>query len=125
LACDLIVAGVDTPEVVEVAGISPRATWRDSGVSITGMLSGLGFPIPLVPDDEQAWPFILRAFGFWNLPLSDFYMPFLSRLPGWEEQDPLERSLILLLDELDHENSPPAREAVVARMRAAVRNALG
>jgi hypothetical protein len=45
-------------------------------------------------------------------------------LPGWDEEDALDRSLNLLLDELDHLTEIQAREAVVARMRATVREAM-
>jgi hypothetical protein len=124
LACDLIVADVATPPVVAVASLAPDETWRDAGARILEMLESLGAAVPQVEDETTAWPIVLRAFGFCDLPLGDFYGPFLRRLPAWDEQDDFERSLNLLLDELDHAGNPQAREAVVALMRAAVRGAL-
>jgi hypothetical protein len=125
LACDLIGADVATPPVVAVAGLSLDETWRDAGARILKMLEGLGAEVPQVEDESTAWPVVLRAFGFCDLPLGDFFGPFLSRLPAWDEQDGLERSLNLLLDELDHAGDTQARDVVVARMRAAVRDAMG
>jgi hypothetical protein len=125
LACDLIGADVATPPVVAVACLSADEAWRDAGGRILEMLESLGAEVPRVEDDSIAWPIVLRAFGFCDLPLVDFFGPFLSRLPAWDEQDGLERSLNLLLGELDHTGGPQARDVVVARMRAAVRDAMG
>jgi hypothetical protein len=124
LACDLAVADVLTPGVLEVASLDSDATWRDSSDHILEMLKGLGFEAPEVADESTAWPLILRAFASWDLPLNDFYAPFLQRLPAWDKQDALDRSLNLLLDELDHATEIQAGEAVVARMRATVREAI-
>jgi len=40
-------------------------------------------------------------------------------LPSWGGQNPLERTLIQLLDELDHVAEPAMKAEVVERMRAA------
>jgi hypothetical protein len=125
LACDLIGANVATPSVVAVACLSPDETWRDAGDRILEMLESLEVEVPQVEDESGAWPIVLRAFGFCDLPLADFFGPFLSRLPAWDEQDGLDRSLNLLLDELDHAAEPQARDDVIARMRATVRGAMG
>ena len=125
LACDLIRADVATSPVVAVACLSPDETWRDAGARILEMLESLEAEVPQVEDESTAWPIVLRAFGFCDLPLADFFGPFLTRLPAWDEQDGLERSLNLLLDELDHAADPQARDVVIARMRAAVRDAMG
>jgi hypothetical protein len=124
LACDLIAADVGPPPVVAVASLAPDETWRDAGARILEMLASLGAAVPEVEDEATVWPIVLRAFGFCDLPLGDIYGPFLSRLPAWDEQDHLERSLNLLLDDLDHAGNPKAREAVLALMRAAVRDAM-
>jgi hypothetical protein len=47
-----------------------------------------------------------------------------SVLPSCDEQDPLERTLVLLLDDLDHATDPAKNAEVVQSMRAAVRSAL-
>jgi hypothetical protein len=41
-----------------------------------------------------------------------------------DEQDSLERTLVLLLDDLDHATDPAKKTGVVQSMRAAVRHAL-
>jgi hypothetical protein len=125
LACDLIGANVATSPVVAVACLSPDETWRDAGARILEMLERLEAEVPQLQDASRAWPIVLRAFGFCDLPLADFFGPFLSRLPAWDEQDGLERSLNLLVHELDHAAQPQARDVVIARMRAAVRDAMG
>ena len=81
--------------------------------------------VPQVQDESTALPIVLRAFGFCDLHLADFFGPFLTRLPASDEQDGLERSLNLPLDELDHAADPQARDIVIGRMRAAVRDAMG
>jgi hypothetical protein len=106
---------------LEVATLNSDATWRDSADHILEMVNSLGFNVPEAEDEPTVWPIILRALG---LHLNDFYGPFLNRLPAWDEQDALDRSLNLLLDELDQAADPQAREAVVARTRAAVREAM-
>ena len=125
LACDLIGANVATSPVVAVACLSPGETWREAGARILEMFESLEAEVPQVEDETRTWPIVLRAFGFCDLPLADFFGPFLSRLPAWDQQDGLERSLNLLLDELDHAADPQARGVVIARMRAAVRDAMG
>jgi hypothetical protein len=123
LACDLVSADVAIPQVVAVACLTSGETWRDAGGPIFEMLESLGAEVA-VEDESAAWPVVLRAFGFCDLPLVDFYGPFLAMLPPWDEQDELEHSMILLLDDLDHAVDVQARDVVVAQMRAAVRDAM-
>jgi hypothetical protein len=85
LACDLIGADVATPPVVAVASLSPDEAWRDAGAQILEMIESLGAEVPRVEDDSMTWPIVLRAFGFCDLPLADFFGPFLSRLPAWDD----------------------------------------
>lgn len=124
LACDLIAAGLAPEAVVDVATLSPNETWREAGPVVLAMLATLGIPLPDPSDEAAEWELLLRAFGFWQLPVADFYGPFLHRLPAWDEQSPMERSISCLLDELDRETRPEGKAAVVERMRAAVRDAL-
>jgi phytoene dehydrogenase-like protein len=78
------------------------------------------------PEDEAAeYQLLLRAFGFWDLPMRYFYSPFLHRLPAWDEQDELQRALTVLFDDLDHATEPAQKREVEERMRATVRNAIG
>jgi hypothetical protein len=124
IACDLVAAGSATGPVVAVAALSPAATWRDSGDQVLAMLESLGLAIPEIDDETAAWPLILHAFGFCNLPFAEFYGPFHGRLPASDKQDPLDRSLNLLLDEWEHCCDPRAQPEIVERMRAAVRESL-
>ena len=56
--------------------------------------------------------------------MTDLYVPFLNQVPTWEEQDELDRALLLLFEELDHTTRTELNPAVVERMRVAVRDAL-
>lgn len=88
------------------------------------MLAEYEIDLPLVEDDAARFRVLLEAFGFWDLPLACFYSPFLHQLPSWSEQDPLERTLVGLLDDLDHATDKAKKTEVVQTMRAAVRRAL-
>lgn len=89
------------------------------------MLAEHGIALPTPTDEEAQYRLLLRAFGFWDLPMGDFYSPFLHRLPGWDQQDDLERTLIVLFDDLDHATETSQKRGVEERMRAAVRDVLG
>src|SRR5260221_13271079 len=123
LACDLIRADVATSPVV--AGGACPLTRLGVMLALGSWRCSKAAEVPQVQDESTALPIVLRAFGFCDLPLADFFAPFLTRLPAWDEQDGLERSLNLLLDELDHAADPQARDVVIARTRAAVRDAMG
>ena len=107
-----------------MAALSPNETWREADPVVLAMLATLSIPIPDASDKAAEWELLLRAIGFWELPVADFYGPFLHRLPAWEEQSPMERSITRLLEELDGETTPEGKAAVVERMRAAARDAL-
>jgi hypothetical protein len=62
--------------------------------------------------------------GSRELPLAEFYSPFLDRLPSWGEQSELERKLYLLFDDLDHAVEPSEKDLIAARMREVVRDGL-
>jgi hypothetical protein len=88
------------------------------------MLAEYEIGLPVVEDDAARCRVLRQAFGFWGLPLAYFYSPFLHQLPSWGDQDPLERTLVGLLDDLDHATDPARKTEVVQSMRAAVRRAL-
>ena len=121
LACDLIVAGIEPQSVVAVAQLPPGSTWRDGRDAVVTMLASLSYTVeePLNPDDK--WEVLLRAFAYWELPPEHFLGPFLQRVPGVDTQSELDRELLLLFDELDHETEAVRRAAVVERMRRLVR----
>jgi hypothetical protein len=53
LACDLLVAGVDTPAVTELAGAPPDLTFVDGAALIAAMLDELG--LPRLDEITAAW----------------------------------------------------------------------
>jgi hypothetical protein len=123
LAEDLIVAGLDGPATVEVAVLRRDTTLRDSEHLIRAMLSEHGIAVTSPENDEEEHALLLTAFGFWGLPIHAFEGPFYARLPGWDEQEPLDHTLVVLLHERDQEADPRSRSEVEARMRIAVRAA--
>ena len=124
LAEDLVAAGLTGNATVEVAALPRNAIRSDAEPLMRDMLAEHGVESPVAEDEAAEYLVLLRAFGFWELPITDFHWPFLHQLPSWDEQDPLERTLIELLDELDHVAAQAAKAEVVERMRAAVRDAL-
>jgi hypothetical protein len=124
LAEDLVVAGFAGAATVDVASLRRDAIRSDAEPLARDMLAEYEIDLPVVEDDAARFRVLLQAFGFWDLPLADFYSPFLHQLPSSNEQDPLERTLVLLLDDLDHATDPAKKAEVVQSMRAAVRRAL-
>jgi hypothetical protein len=82
LACDLLVAGLDTPATVEVAGLRRDATLGDSEELLRSMLEEHGVQIPVPQTDADKFAALRLAFGFLNLPVSEFEGPFYERLPS-------------------------------------------
>jgi len=124
LAEDLVVAGFAGDATVEVASLRRDANRSDAEPLVRNMLAEYEIDLPGVEDDATRFRVLLEAFGFWDLPLACFYSPFLHQLPSWAEHDPLERTLVRLLDDLDHATDPARKTEVVQSMRAAVRSAL-
>jgi hypothetical protein len=124
LAEDLVVAGFAGDATVELASLRRDAIRSDAEPLVRNMLADYEIDLPVVDGDGVPFRVLLRAFGFWDLPLAYFYSPFLHQLPSWDEQDPLERTLVRLLDDLDHATDPAKKTEVVQSMRAAVRSAL-
>jgi len=85
------------------------------------MLAEHGIRVPVLTSEDDGYGLLLTAFGHWNLPLHYFEGPFYVHSPAWDDQGPLDRTLITLLDRRDHETRPDARLAVEDEMRAAVR----
>ncbi|SRR5260221_9409852 len=124
LAEDLVAAGLASDTTVDVASLRRDAIRSDAEPLVRNMLAEYEIDLPVVEDDAARFRVLIQAFGFWDLPLAYFYSPFLHRLPSWDEQDPLERTLARLLDDLDHTTDPAKKTEVVQTMRAAVRRAL-
>lgn len=118
LAEQLLAAGFDGPATVEVASLPHDATLRDSEPLLRAMLA-----------EHEIWSgemtdryaMLLRAFGFSDLPIHLFEGAFYSRLPHWDEQGPLDRALVVMFNERNHEANPERRLQMEARIRAEVR----
>jgi hypothetical protein len=124
LAENLVAAGDTCDATLEVAALRRDVIRSDAEPLVLDMLAEHGIELPVPGDHAAYYLLLLRAFGFWDLPVADLYVPFLNRIPPWEEQDDLDRKLMLLFEELDHTTSTAMKAAVVERMRAAVRNVL-
>lgn len=88
------------------------------------MLAEHGIEVPDPNTEQDEYQILLRAFGYWNLPLHNFERPFYVQIPAWDDQGPLDRGLVTMLDQRDRETSPQARAAVEQEMRDAVRSHL-
>jgi hypothetical protein len=125
VAEDLVASGFTGDATVEVAALRRDAVRSDAEPLVLAMLAEHGIAVPEPEDEEAEYQLLLRAFGFWDLPLGDFYSPFLHRLPPWDAQDDLHRALNLMFDELDHATDPAQKREVEQRMRTTVRDAIG
>jgi hypothetical protein len=121
LAEDLVAAGFTASATVEVASLERGALRSDAERPIREMLAEYGIRVPVPTDGDDEYRLLLTAFGYWDLPLHFFEGPFYIRIPAWEDQGPLDRTLVTLLDRRDHETNPDARLSVEDDMRAAVR----
>jgi hypothetical protein len=121
LAEDLVAAGFTGSATAEVASLERGVIRSDAEHPIREMLAEYGIRVPVPKDEDDEYRLLLTAFGYWNLPLHLFEGPFYVRIPAWEDQGPLDRTLVTLLDRRDHETSPDARLSVEDEMRAAVR----
>lgn len=122
LAEKLVAAGFGGDATVEVAALRRDAARRDAEPLVREMLAEHGFDLPAPEDDDAKFQLLLKAFGYWNLPVGDFSSAFWRRLPSWDEQDDLDRALTVLFDDLDRATNPADKAEVVDRMRAVVRS---
>jgi hypothetical protein len=121
LAEDLLASGFSGSATVRVASLERGAIRSEAEEPIREMLAEHGIRVPVPTDEDDEYRLLLTAFGYWNLPLHFFEGPFYVRIPAWEDQEPLDRTLVTLLDRRDHETSPDARHSIEDEMRAAVR----
>jgi len=121
LAEALVSVGRVDPTTVAAASLSQAAHRSDAEPVLRQMLSAYGVPVPVDPTEDDAFAAAAVAFGWWGLPLSAFY----RRLPGLDEQEPLNGEILTLLDEREH--LPwvlgQERDRVEARLRTMVREA--
>jgi hypothetical protein len=121
LAEDLLASGFTGPATVGVASLERGAIQSEAEQPIREMLAENGIRVPVVTSEDDEYRLLLTAFGHWNLPLHFFEGPFYVRIPAWDDQGPLDRTLVTLLDRRDHETSPDSRLTVEDEMRTAVR----
>jgi hypothetical protein len=120
LATELLVAGMDSPATVEVASLYPTVSYGEARAALVEMLTQQGVEV----DDRSHDPWAVRldAFARGLFTASDLEGPFYDRLPDLDSQGPLDRRLVVLFDERDHETDQAAKAAIEVRMRAAVRD---
>ncbi len=121
LAEDLVASGYSGPATVGVASLERAIIRSEAEQPVREMLAEHGIRVPVPRGEDDEYRLLLTAFGYWDLPLHFFEGPFYVRIPAWDDQGPLDRTLVTLLDRRDHETSPDARRAVEDEMRAAVR----
>ena len=118
---DLVVSGAAGEATVEVAALSANRLLSEAEPLVRAMLAEHGIDVPLIGDEDSKYGLLLLAFGYWDLPVHFFEGPFYARIPAWDDQGPLDRALVILLDQRDHLAVPAERAAIEQKMRAVVR----
>lgn len=121
LAEDMVAAGVGGSAALAVATFVRDSVLSDADQLVREMLAEHGIEVPRPRDDHEEYQILLRAFGNWNLPLRHFEGPFYGRVPAWDDQGPLDRALVAMLERRDNETNPQARAAIEQEMRDTVR----
>jgi hypothetical protein len=122
LATELVAADQDTPATVAVASLDRGVSFAETRELVCEMLTELGMNVSSI-DDGDVYAIRIDAFERGLLNASDIEGPFYDRLVEWDSQGPLDRALVVLFDERDHETDPARRATIEERMRAAVRAA--
>ncbi len=115
-------SGFTGEATVKVAALSRDSLGNDSEPLVRAMLSEHRIDVPVTQDEDSEYRVLLRASGYWNLAIHFFEGPFYARIPAWDDQGPLDRALVTMLDQRDHLTTPDDRDAVEREMRAVVRN---
>lgn len=121
LAEEMVATGAGQAATVTVAALERDALMSDAEQPVRDMLAEHGIDVPRPQDEQTEYQALLRAFGYWDLPLYNFEGPFYVRIPEWDDQGPLDRALVTMLDRRDHETTPDARSVIEQEMRATVR----
>jgi hypothetical protein len=126
VACDLLARDLDTPATVGVAALAYGTPLRDAGSAIRDMLREQGFPAA-GPEACEAEEFItvLRAVAAGGMETGEFYAFFMRVVPAWQQQDDLQRSLVILLNDWLEATTPEGRSALAAAVRRVARDAMG
>jgi hypothetical protein len=122
VAEDLVASGFVGNATLEVAALSRSSPGSDAEPLVRAMLAEHGIVVTVTSDEDSEYQVLLRAFGYWDLPIHFFEGPFYERIPAWNDQGPLDRALVTMLDQRDHLTSPAERDAVEQEMRAVVRD---
>lgn len=96
-------AGRVDPATLAAASLSRGASRADAEPVLREMLAAYGISVPETATDDDAYRVAAVAFGWWGLPAADFVSAFHRRLPGPDEQEPLDGRVLALLDEREHE----------------------
>jgi hypothetical protein len=125
VACELLARDLDTAGTVAVAALAYGTPLRDAGPVVFDMLREQGFPAP-GPGASEAEELItvLRAVAAGGLQVGEFFTFFISRVPAWEQQDELQRRLVVLLNDWGEETTPAGQLAAAAAVRRAAREAV-
>jgi hypothetical protein len=121
LAEDMVAAGVGEAATVAVATMARDSLVSDAEQPVREMLAEHGVDVPQPHGEQDEYQVLLRAFGYWDLPLHNFEGPFYVQIPAWDDQGPLDRALVTMLDRRDNETTPQARAAIEQEMRDTVR----
>ena len=96
----------------------------DGEDQVLQMLAEHDIVIPAVTSADEEYRMLLKGFAFWGLPAHHFVLAFWGHLADWDEQVPLDRELVSLLDLQDAEGRPVERQVIEEQMRAAARASL-
>ncbi len=90
------------------------------------MLSEQRIPVA-EPGASEAGKFqiVLSAFAAGGLDVGEFSAVLYTAVPAWDRQDEAERSLVLLLDDWEHETTTAGGAEIAAAMRRAALGASG
>lgn len=121
VAADMVAARVGGAATLAVATLARDSIVSDADQPVREMLAEHGINVPQPHDEQDEYQVLLRAFGYWDLPLHNFEGPFYVQVPAWDDHGPLDRALVRMLDRRDHETTSQARAAVEQEMRDTVR----
>lgn len=121
VAEDLVASGFEGGATLDVAILDRNSVGSDAERLVRAMLSEHGIEVQVTGEEDARYGVLLRGFGSWDLSIRYLEESFYARIPEWDDQDPLDRALVTMLDERDQLTTPAERDAVVRRMRAVVR----
>jgi hypothetical protein len=117
LACDLLLAGAETPATLEVACLSPGTPLSDAREPLLRMLDEQGMALP---PPERAMDFVEDAFVAGAVSVPEYGMYFHAALPDADERTPLQHDVMVALMHLDRETDIARRDELGERVRAVV-----